>query len=90
VSKGIFVGRFSGNTEASNGNFSGIVKQGFLIEKGEIKHPLIGTMISGNSYELMRNISGISKEFKALESWGIPSARSPMIKAEKVKVTRKT
>ncbi|MFP3985797.1 MAG: metallopeptidase TldD-related protein, partial [Candidatus Bathyarchaeia archaeon] len=90
VDKGIFVGRFSGNTEASNGNFSGTVKQGFLIENGETKHPLIGTMISGNSYKLMKNISGISKELKTLESWGMPSALSPRIKVENVKITGKT
>jgi len=90
VEKGIFVGRFSGNIEVSNGNFSGSVKQGILIEKGEIKHPLIGTMISGNSYELMKNISGISKEFKTMELGGAPSARSPMMRVEKVKITGKT
>jgi len=90
VDKGVLVGRFSGNTELSNGNFSGSVKQGFLIENGEIKHPLIGTMISGNSYELMKNISGISREFKILESRGIPSIQSPIIRAEKMKITGKT
>jgi len=90
VDKGIFVGRFSGNTEASNGNFSGTVKQGFLIENGEIKHPLIGTMISGNSYNLMKNISGISKKSKTLESWRTPSVQSPIIRVEKVKITGKT
>jgi len=90
VDKGVLVERFSGNTELSNGNFSGSVKQGFLIENGEIKHPLIGTMISGNSYELMKNISGISREFKVLESRGISSVQSPIIRAEKMKITGKT
>jgi PmbA protein len=90
VDKGVFVGRFSGNTEFSNGNFSGSVKQGFLIENGETKYPIIGTMISGNSYKLMNTISGIGREFKTLESSGIPSARSPMIRVEKVKITGKT
>ncbi len=90
VDRGILVGRFAGNTEASNGNFSGSVKQGYLIENGEIKHPLIGAMISGNSYKLMKAISGISKDFKTVEFGGVPSARSPMIRVEKVKITGKT
>ncbi len=90
VDKGIFVGRFSGNIEYSNGNFSGSVKQGFLIENGAIKHPIMGAMISGNSYKLMKTISGISKEFKTVESLGIPSARSPIIRVEKVKITGRT
>lgn len=90
VDKGILVGRFSGNTEFSNGNFSGSVKQGFLIENGETKHPLIGTMISGNSYKLMKTISGIGREFKTLDFRGAPSVQSPMIRVEKVKITGKT
>jgi PmbA protein len=89
VDKGILVGRFSGNTELSNGNFSGTVKQGMLIERGEIKHPISGAMISGNSYVLMKNVSGISKEYKILSLYGTPSARSPMIRAENVKITGK-
>jgi len=85
--KGIFVGRFSGNVELSNGNFSGIVKQGFLVEQGELKHPIIETMISGNSYVLMKNISGIGKELKVV---GVGmSACSPMMRVENVKVTGK-
>jgi PmbA protein len=87
VEKGIFVGRFSGNTEASNGNFSGAVKQGFLIENGEIKHPLVGTMISGNSYKLLKNISGMSKEHKVNESWRVPSIQNPIIRVENVNIT---
>jgi PmbA protein len=88
--KGVFAGRFSGNVELSNGNFSGIVKQGFLIEEGELKHPITETMISGNSYALMKNISGISRDLKIVEVAGVsPSALSPMMKVEKVKVTGK-
>lgn len=88
--KGVFVGRFSGNVELSNGNFSGIVKQGFLIEEGELKYPVTETMISGNSYTLLKNISGIGKDLKIVEAAGVgPSALSPMMKVEKVKVTGK-
>jgi len=88
--KGVFVGRFSGNVELSNGNFSGIVKQGFLIEEGELKYPITETMISGNSYTIMKNISGIGKDLKIVEVADIgPSALSPMMKVEKVKVTGK-
>jgi PmbA protein len=85
--KGIFVGRFAGNVELSSGNFSGSVKQGFLIEQGELKHPIVETMISGNSYTLMKNISGIGKELKIV---GVGmNATSPMMKVENVKVTGK-
>lgn len=85
IDKGIVVGRFSGNVEASNGYFSGVIKQGFLVERGEIKHSLVGTMISGNTYHLLKRISGISKEVKDVESY-----RTPMIRIENVKITGKT
>jgi len=38
----------------------------------------------------MKNISGISREFKILGSWGMPSVQSPIIRAEKMKITGKT
>lgn len=91
VDKGIFIGRFSGNTEYSNGNFSGIVKQGFLIEDGQIGHPLVETMVSGNVYTMVKSISGIGKELKILEFDGLmPSTQIPMMRTEKVKITGKT
>ncbi len=91
VDKGIFIGRFSGNVEYSNGNFSGIVKQGFLIEHGELKQPLVETMISGNAYTLMKSISGIGAELKTLDFGGLmPSVQTPLIRAERVKITGKT
>ncbi len=61
-----------GNTEVSNGNFSGAVKQGFLMDRGKISYPLIGTIVSGNSYKLMKNVSGISKSSKLLSLGGYP------------------
>jgi PmbA protein len=62
VEKGIILARFSGGMPSSNGDFSGVAKNSYYIEKGEIKYPISETMISGNLYETFNNIKGISKE----------------------------
>ncbi|MCM1988755.1 TldD/PmbA family protein [Oceanirhabdus seepicola] len=60
--KGILVGRFSGGYPNSNGDFSGVAKNSFYIENGEIKHAITETMISGNLYDLFNDIVDISSE----------------------------
>ena len=60
--KGILLCRFSGGSPASNGDFSGVAKNSYYIENGEVKYPISETMISGNISEMMKNIIGISKE----------------------------
>ena len=60
--KGIILRRFSGGHPSDNGDFSGIAKNSFYIEDGEIKQPLKETMISGNLANMLKNIKAISKE----------------------------
>jgi PmbA protein len=60
--QGLLLGRFSGGSPAANGDFSGVAKNSFLIEGGEITRPVSEVMISGNAFEMMRSISAISKE----------------------------
>jgi len=62
VDKGIIVRRFSGNVRPESGEFSGIAKQASYIERGEIKHPLKETMISGNAFNALMNIITIGRE----------------------------
>jgi len=62
VKKGILLCRFSGGSPSENGDFSGVVKNSYYIEDGEIKYPLIETMISGNLAEMLNQIKNISKE----------------------------
>ncbi len=60
--KGIILRRFSGGNPSDSGDFSGIAKNSFYIENGEIKHPLKETMISGNLASMLKDIKAISKE----------------------------
>ncbi len=62
VKHGIIINRFSGNVNAVDGNFSGVVKGGYLVEHGEIKHPVREVMVAGNVFDALKNISMLSKE----------------------------
>lgn len=62
VKRGLLVARFSGGEPAGNGDFSGVAKNSYLIEDGEIKYPVSETMISGNFAELLKNIASVSRE----------------------------
>lgn len=62
VKRGLLLMRFSGGHPSANGDFSGVAKNSFLIENGEITQPLKETMISGNLFRLFSNIQGISKD----------------------------
>ena len=62
IEKGILVGRFSGGEPSSNGDFSGVAKNSFLIENGKIGPALSETMISGNMADMIKHLRAISKE----------------------------
>ena len=62
IEKGILVGRFSGGQPSSNGDFSGVAKNSFLIENGRIGPALSETMISGNMADMLKRLRAISSE----------------------------
>ena len=62
IDKGLLVSRFSGGEPASDGTFSGVAKNSFLIENGQVGQAVSETMISGNLGGMMKQLRGISKE----------------------------
>lgn len=60
--RGILFCRFSGGNPGDNGDFSGVAKNSYYIENGEIRYPLKETMVSGNIIAMLQNIEQISKE----------------------------
>lgn len=62
IKKGLIVGRFSGGRPGTNGDFSGVAKNSFLIEDGKITGAVSETMISGNLAEMLMNLVDVSKE----------------------------
>lgn len=62
VDHGILLNRFSGGQPGTNGDFSGVAKNSFLIENGEITDAISETMINGNLSDLFKQVVGISSE----------------------------
>ena len=74
IDKGIVVGRFSGGQPSSNGDFSGVAKNSFLVENGKITDALSETMISRNLADMLNSVYGISSETVADGSSVLPYA----------------
>ena len=62
IDKGLMIGGFSGGHPGTNGEFSGVAKNSFLIENGKITGAVTETMVNGNLGEAFRHIRAISKE----------------------------
>ncbi len=62
VDRGLLLGRFSGGQPGTNGDFSGVAKNSFLIENGKVTDAVSEIMINGNLADLLMNLRGISKE----------------------------
>lgn len=62
IDQGILITRFSGGRPNDRGDFSGIAKNSYYIEKGKVAYPVSETMISGNLGDLLMNVQAISAE----------------------------
>ena len=62
VGRGILLNRFSGGIPGASGDISGVAKNSFLIENGEVTDALSETMVSFNIVEILENIPAISAE----------------------------
>jgi len=80
--RAVLVSRFSGSSNPISGEFSGVVKGGFLLRKGE-RIPIRETLVAGNLYDLLGAISGVSKEVRSLRG----SAFVPALRVENISVT---
>ncbi|ARN81328.1 TldD/PmbA family protein [Methylocystis bryophila] len=84
TTRGIVFSRFSGGAPTSNLDFTGIAKNSFYVEDGEIRHALEETMVSGNFRELLKNIHAVSRE-----SVDFGWARYPFLAASGVTISSK-
>lgn len=80
--RAIWVGRYSGSTNPVTGDFSGVVKNGFLVEGGE-RRPIREVLIAGNVFEVLMRLSAMSRERQEIGG----SALVPAIRAEDVSIT---
>jgi PmbA protein len=81
VKEGILLNSTADSPNISTGDFSGLISQGNLIIKGEIKQALNETMFGINLLELFKNIVLVSKEFKVYGSY-----YAPFVKIDNVQI----
>lgn len=62
IPRGALVGRLSMGRPAANGDFSGVIKNGFAIDGGALGPALSETMVAGNVARMLRDIVAASAE----------------------------
>jgi len=62
----VWVGRFSGSSNAVTGEFSGVVKNGFLLENGR-RRPIRETLIAGDLFDVLARVLAVSVERRWIE-----------------------
>ena len=72
VPRGALVDRLSMGRPAANGDFSGVIKNSFLIDQGQRGHALAETMISGNVAQMLRDVQAASSERIDTGAWVLP------------------
>ncbi len=77
VKQGALVSRLSMGSPGANGDFSGVIKNSFIIREGKLGSALSESMVSGNMAKMLQEISGISKERLDLGSENFPWIRIP-------------
>ncbi|MBI37970.1 MAG: hypothetical protein CMF59_00100 [Leptospiraceae bacterium] len=82
MGSGLLIKRFSGNADPSSGHFSGVAKNSFWVENGEIR-PVKEVMVSGNLFEMLKQIvAGTDRDFEVMGG-----ARAPYLLVDGVSVT---
>lgn len=79
--RGLLLKDSSLEPSSNSPNISVLVDQGFLIENGEIVHPVKETMVGTNIFKLLKNIDAVSQELLN-ESGSI----SPMVRISQAKI----
>jgi PmbA protein len=62
IKKGLLLGRFSGGSPAANGEISGVAKNSYLIENGQVTKPLSEVMISANVFDMLKQVEAVSRD----------------------------
>jgi PmbA protein len=75
IRQGLLVNRFSGSSNPISGDFSGVAKAATLIKDGKLVRPVTGTLIAGNVFEILKNLSGVSSETERTFSATLPYLR---------------
>ncbi|MDT7835744.1 metallopeptidase TldD-related protein [Aquabacterium sp. OR-4] len=75
VARGALVGRLSMGYPAANGDFSGVIKNSWVLRDGQVGAALSETMISGNMAQMLHAVSAVSRETLDTGAWCLPWLR---------------
>lgn len=62
IKKGVIIHGISSGNPNKNKDFSGVIKNSYYVENGQIKYPINEAMITANIVEMFNNIVSISQE----------------------------
>ncbi len=69
----MYVNKFSWlHPNPITGEFGATIDNAYLIENGKLTQPIKGGIVSGNIFEMIKNISGISKETRIVMNSKVP------------------
>ena len=80
--RAVVVNRFSGSCNPVTGEFSGVVKGGFMMRNGS-RTPIKETLIAGNLFEALNRVSGVSSEVRNING----SRIMPSLRLEDISIT---
>jgi PmbA protein len=83
LGRGLYIERFSGTVDPTNGDFSGVAKSSRWIEGGMVSHSVKETLISGNALQLLQRIALVSSHSVLLGG----AAKAPMVIVDGIDVT---
>ncbi len=80
---GLVLKRFSGSCDPISGQFSGVAKNSWWVENGKRSHPIHETMVSGNAFDVLKQIVAIGSELHT----NLGGSQAPYILVDGVSVT---
>ncbi len=83
LGSGLVLKRFSGSCDPVSGQFSGVAKNSWWVEKGQRSHAVQEIMVSGNVFELLKQIIAIGSTLHT----NLGGSRAPYILVDGVSVT---
>jgi PmbA protein len=73
--KGVFILALHDSPDPVSGRLSGLLSEAFLVENGEIKHPIKNAMIGIHVFDLLNGISDVTSDYREVGGVLMPSIK---------------
>ncbi len=75
TNEGVLVEAMAGFAQRGSGIISAQLSRAFYVRNGEVLHPIKGSMVSGNAFDWLKQVSGVGNDVKAFMNAIVPSLR---------------